>query len=137
LTKASDYRKKVIAMWTYRCYDDGGRPNLWQRWYDSHVHFQGTHNSIFDILEQRLQWGKPHADFFDKDNRILEVRLTGKVKYRILGFHSGARQEFVIIATCSHKQRVYDPKDIRRTAIRRKQEIAQNPARAPHCVRPR
>jgi transcriptional regulator with XRE-family HTH domain len=91
-------------MWTYRCYDDGRKPNLWQRWYDSSPDFQGSHDSIFEMLESRVNWGPPHAKFLDSENRIIEVRLTGKVKHRILGFYGDTRGEFIVLGTCFHKQ---------------------------------
>jgi hypothetical protein len=124
-------------MWKYRCYDDGRRPNLWQRWYDSSPDFQGSHDSIFEMLESRNTWGPPHADFLDKENRIVEVRLTGKVKHRILGFYGEARGEFIVLGTCAHKQTVYTPRNIRETVVSRKTEIQKNPGRAHACVRPK
>jgi hypothetical protein len=137
LAAASSYRKKVIAMWVYRCYVDGQQPNLWRRWYDAHPDYQGSHDSIFNALEQRLEWKEPWTKFFDKKNRILEVRLNGNVKYRILGYcSSSVRMEFIVIAICSHKQQVYDPPDIRKTAVKRKAEIESDPERAVTCVRP-
>jgi hypothetical protein len=125
-----------MAMWVYRCYNDGNSPHLWKGWYDGHAAYRGTHDAIFDILEQQVAWKEPWAKFFDKPNRIIEVRLTGDVKYRILGFYGQARMEFIVLGICSHKQRVYDPPDIRKTAVRRKSEIEKNPAKALRCVRP-
>jgi hypothetical protein len=125
-------------MWTYSCYDDGGQPNLWQRWYDSNLEFQGSHDAIFGMLEDRQSWGPPHAEFLDKENRIIEVRLTGKVKHRILGFYSeDVRGEFIVLGTCFHKQDVYTPPDIRSTVVDRKNEIKKNRGKAIACVRPK
>jgi hypothetical protein len=124
-------------MWTYRCYNDGGQPNLWQRWYASNPGFQGSHDSIFAMLESRQNWGPPHTEFLDKENRIIEVRLTGKVKHRILGFYGDARGEFIVLGTCTHKQDVYDPPDIKNTVVTRKSEIQSNKGRAIACVRPK
>jgi hypothetical protein len=124
-------------MWTYRCYNDGGEPNLWQRWYEANPDYQGTHDSIFEMLESRVNWGPPHAEFLDTENRIIEVRLTGKVKYRILGFYGEVRGEFVVLGTCFHKQNVYTPPSIRDTVVVRKNEIQSNQGRAVACVRPK
>lgn len=123
-------------MWTYRCYDDGRQPNLWQRWYDANPDFQGTHDAIFETLESRLNWGPPHADYLDSNYRIVEVRLTGKVKHRILGFYGNVRGEFVVLGTCFHKQNVYHPPGIKVTVIDRKNEIQNNQGKAIACVRP-
>jgi hypothetical protein len=124
-------------MWTYRCYDDGGAPNLWQRWYDSSPDFQGSHDSIFEMLESRVNWGPPHTEFLDTENRIIEVRLTGKVKHRILGFYGDTHGEFIVLGTCFHKQSVYSPPDIKQTVIDRKNEIQRNQGRAIACARPK
>jgi hypothetical protein len=124
-------------MWTYRCFDDGRQPNLWQRWYEENPGFQGSHDSVFEMLESRQVWGRPHADFLDKENRIVEVRLTGNPKHRILGFYGEMRGEFIILGTCIHKQRVYTPHGIRETVVDRKIEIQNNQGRAIGCVRPK
>ena len=124
-------------MWKYRCYDDGGQPNLWQRWYNLNTDFQGSHDAIFEMLESRLNWGPPHTEFLDKENRIVEVRLTGKVKHRILGFYGDTRHEFIVLGTCIHKQRVYTPHGIRDTVVDRKNEIQKSQGRAVACVRPK
>jgi hypothetical protein len=123
-------------MWTYRCYDDGRKPNLWQRWYDDNPEFRGSHDSVFEMLECRTAWGRPHADFLNKDARLVEVRLSGNPKHRILGFYGDGRLEFVVVGVCIHKQRVYTPHGIKETAIFRKNEIQRNPEKAIICVRP-
>jgi hypothetical protein len=89
------------------------------------------------MLEDRHNWGPPHTEFLDKDNRIIEVRLTGKVKHRILGFYGSTRGEFIVLGTCTHKQNVYDPPSIKDTVVNRKNEIESNQGRAIACVRPK
>lgn len=122
-------------MWTYRCYDDGKSPNLWQRWYAETSGAQGAHDANFEILEQQPQWKPPHTKFFDKPNRIIEVRLQGTVKHRILGVY-GKEREFIVLGACYHKQKVYFPHDIRRTVIKRKNEIDADNSKAIRCERP-
>ena len=123
-------------MWKYRCYDDGGNPSLWKRWYDATVDVQGSHDSIFQGLESMVNWREPWTKFFDKEERIIEVRLSGDVEWRVFGFHSGERQEFVILGTAFHKGKVYTPHDIRTTLIKRKKEIEADPKKAKPCERP-
>ncbi|GEC14649.1 hypothetical protein [Nitrobacter winogradskyi] len=125
-------------MWTYRCYDDGGSLNLWQRWYDATTTAQGSHSSVFDNLEGRDVWKKPYSDILDKKNKIIEIRLTdaAKIEWRVLGFYGTARREFIVVAICNHKQKVYDPADVKKTAVKRKKEIEANPKKALACVRP-
>ena len=80
-----------------------------------------------------MNWGPPHTEFLDTENRIIEVRLTGKVKHRILGFYGDTRGEFIVLGTCFHKQNVYSPPGIKQ----RKNEIEMDQRRAITCVRPK
>jgi hypothetical protein len=124
-------------MWKYRCYDDGGgEPNLWKRWYDATPDVPGSHDSVFEGLETMVNWREPWTKFFDKEARIIEVRLSGDVEWRVFGFHSGARQEFVVLGVGYHKGKVYTPHDIRKTLIKRKKEIEADPGKAVPCARP-
>lgn len=110
---------------------------MWQRWYASNPDFQGSHDSIFEMLETRMNWGPPHTEFLDTENRIIEVRLTGKVKHRILGFYGDTRGEFIVLGTCFHKQNVYSPPGIKQAVVDRKNEIEMDQRRAITCVRPK
>ncbi len=125
-------------MWAYRCYDDGEATNLWQRWYDATPPAQGSHTRVFEVLEQLDQWKAPYAKVLDKNNDIIEIRLSGsnRIEYRVLGFYGTTRREFIVVATCSKKQNVYSPKGILKTAIKRKKEILADPRKASSCVRP-
>lgn len=126
-----------MGLWSYRCYDDGRTPQLWQRWYDENPEFRGTHDAVFDQIEQMTLWEEPHVKLLLKTERIFEVRLNGKVRHRILGFYGEARREFVIVATCYHKQSNYYPPGIRDTAAKRKKQIEAQTREAPSCVRPK
>jgi hypothetical protein len=122
-------------MWKYRCYDDGRQPNLWQRWYEAHSDYQGSHTAVFDFLEQCVQWKMPWADTLG--DGLIEVRLSGKVKWRVLGYYSDVRVEFVVVLVCNHKQNVYAPKDAIPTAKKRMRDIKAGKQRTIICVRPK
>jgi hypothetical protein len=124
-------------MWTYRCYDDGDGGCPWQRWYDANPDYQGSHDAIFDVLETQDVWNYPAVEFLDKVNRIIEVRLHGRVKHRVLGFYGSVRREFIVLGFCYHKQKVYYPQDIKATVVRRKRAIEQDATHAKPCRRPR
>ncbi|MCK1562454.1 hypothetical protein IVB08_00315 [Bradyrhizobium sp. 173] len=124
-------------MWKYRCYDDGGQPNLWRRWYESNADVQGSHDSVFDGLETMVSWREPWTKFIDKGERIIEVRLSGKLEWRVFGFHSGAQREFVVLGAGSKKGKVYTPADIKKTVIKRKKEVEADLGKAPSCGRPK
>src|SRR5258707_5714549 len=87
-------------MWTYRCYDDGKMPDLWRRRYDAHPDGQGSHDTVFHVLEQLVQWREPHTKILDKNADVIEVRLSGKdkIEYRILGFYGKTNEEFIGLA---------------------------------------
>jgi hypothetical protein len=124
-------------MWKYRCYDDGdGSVDLWKRWYDATLDVQGSHDSVFDGLETMVTWREPWTKFFDKEARIIEVRLSGDVEWRVFGFYGGARQEFVVLGLGYHKGKVYTPRGIKTTLINRKREIEVDPRKAVPCARP-
>jgi len=126
-----------MGLWAFRCYDVGDRGCPWRRWYDDLAEeFQASHDEVFDRLETQLIWTTPDVDFIDKENRIIEIRLTGNVKHRIGGFHAGTRKEFVVLGFWYHKQRVYTPADIKKTLAKRKKEVIAYPERAVSCARP-
>lgn len=125
-----------MANWTYKCYDDGKSPNLWQRWYDDNPVARGAHDAAFGILEQLEFWHEPNSRAFDD---IVEVRFkAGRVQHRIFGFYgSGVRQQFVVTGAGSHKDQVYKPKGILSLCSNRRSEIEGDPDKALDCTRPR
>lgn len=125
-----------MVLWTYRCYDDGkGPPNLWQRWYDEHPKFQGTHDTIFRMIEQQPAWTN---EIYTKSfNGVVEVRLNGSPKWRVWGYYGKAQREFVVTVVAWHKDKKYGPdKNPVSTTLIRKQEVEGGSADAPVCKRP-
>lgn len=123
-----------MANWTFKCYDDGRSPNLWQRWYDDNARARGAHDAILDIIEQLERWREPYTKAFDD---VVEIRFTAqKVERRIFGFYGGTKQQFVVTATGSHKGKVYTPKEILKTHSKRRKEIEGDPTKAKDCSRP-
>lgn len=125
-----------MAVWTFRCYDDGeGPPNLWQRWYDAHPEVQGKHDAILRIIEQQPTWTNEHyTDNMPGD--IVEIRIKGRVQWRIFGHYGQQRQEFVVTAIGWHKGKQYNPKRVVAQAATLKLEIEAGRANAPPCQRP-
>ena len=122
-------------MWTYRCYDDGSDPNLWQRWYVQNPDAHGSHDAVFRMLEQMKAWREPHAKLLKNYDQLVEIRLSGDLEHRIFGMYAAGRQ-FIVLATGYHKQKVYSPKDVLKTATKRKKEVLLDPERTVPCVRP-
>ena len=125
-----------MAIWTFRCYDDGqGPPNLWERWYNAHPEIQGTHDAKLRILEQQPIWNDPHyTDNMPGD--VVEIRIKGRVQWRIFGHYGQKRYEFVVTAIGWHKGRQYNPRGVVATAGLLKLKIESGKSNAPICKRP-
>lgn len=124
-------------MWTWVCYDDGEDVDLWSRWYqgvDDDV--RGIHDVRIDYLEPRpaAQWREPYTKRLN--HGIVEIRITGPVQHRLLGFFGTTRAQFTIVLSCTHKMNVYSPKDAKRTAAKRKMAIESGVANVRICKRP-
>ena len=123
-------------MWEWLCYDDGGKGDLWKRWYcevDDDV--KGKHDNTIDFLEvnEAVEWRMPHSRKLNKG--LVEIRIRGKVQHRLLGYFKQGRK-FVFLLSCTHKQNVYSPKDALGTAERRMKMIEDGDASAIICERP-
>lgn len=125
-----------MDLYTYRCYVEGQEPNLWQRWYSQNPAFQGTHDSIFEILEQQDQWGQPYTKKLKNCDGLIEVCLNGNIQWRIFGFWGSKRKEFIVVAVGNHKQNVYTPRNILKTAKSIMNKIRAGNLGAKTCERP-
>lgn len=124
-------------MWTYRCYNDGKDPNLWQRWYRANKAARGAHDNAFRMLEQREEWQEPNAKHLGKG--LIEVKFKGvdKRQWRIFGYHTaGEHRDFTVIGVGYHKDRVYTPRDAIPKAREIKADIEHGRAEAYPCERP-
>jgi hypothetical protein len=123
-------------MWEWFCYDDGEEDSPWHRWYherDDAV--QGKHDAIFGFLEvSPAHLWRPHTKKINDD--IIEVRIHGTVQHRLFGFFGPQREQFTFVIFCTHKQKVYDPPDAKRTAAKRKREIEKGRLNVHLCKRP-
>lgn len=122
-----------MAQWTYRCYDRGREPNLWAQWYDDHPEAQGVHDQVFDLLEDQVRWSMPLARHLKDD--LIEIRLLGPVQWRVFGCYGGKRC-FVVLAIGNHKDKVYSPPDIMKTARKRLAKFKRDEDHAKFCKRP-
>lgn len=123
-----------MANWTFRCYSDGRSPSLWQRWYDANPSAQGAFDATLNIILQQEVWRAPNTKAFDQ---LIEIRFKGGgVQHRIFGFYGGQKQQFIVLGTGYHKDKVYHPKDILKTCKYRRKEVEDDPAKATDCARP-
>ncbi len=124
-------------MWTFECYDDGVTPSLWQRWYAATPTARGSHDAVFRILKDRLQWREPQAKIFDSD--IVEIRLTGSdnIEYRIFGFYKkNVPKVFVVVAFGYKKGKSYTPKGLVSSSVKLMKDIQKGILETVSCEIP-
>lgn len=124
-------------MWTYWWYEDPNDPTPWQTWYSRQSNaVRGKHDSVFKFLENSPLWREPFAK--QLSNGVIEVRITGETQHRLLGFYWPREQfHFTFVLTCTHKGRVYDPKEALRTATERIRDIRNGTRRIIRHARPK
>lgn len=65
-----------------------------------------------------------------KEGKIWEWRFhPSGVQQRLLGVFGIGRREAVFLVGCNHKQRVYQPRDCIKTAVKRAKEVRLNKAK--------
>ena len=132
------YRIIAMAHWTYRCYIDGGDPNLWQRGYDEQSKaYRARHDATFEFLEARQEWREPNCKYLSNCGGLLEIKFSSDgIQHRVFGFHDPGFT-FIVVGLGNHKQNVYAPKRILATSCLRMSEIREDKAKAKTCDRPR
>ena len=135
------YRKIAIVALTYRCYITNDEPNLWGKWYRGATEeVQAKHDSVFEFLEARTDWQEPHyKNLQGKQKGLGEVRVGGKVQWRIFGFRKAVdtSREFVVTHVGSHKGNVYSPRDVLKTSHSRMKAVHEDASLATPCRRPK
>lgn len=99
---------------------------------------QAKHESAFEYLEARIDWSLPSYKQLVGFDGLGEVRLQGKLAWRIFGFRRdfcGAR-EFVVTHIGNHKGNVYSPRKVLKQAAMRMKEIQNDPSKSKSCSRP-
>ena len=94
---------------------------------------KGKHETVFDILEARQIWTTPYSKKLG--DGLVEIRIRGEIQHRILGYFS-PEKGFTILLICTHKGRVYSPRDAIKTARKRMKLITEGKANAFICKRP-
>lgn len=89
---------------------------------------------VFTFLEQRAVWSSPYYTQLTNGGGIGEVRINTEIPHRIFGYQNGTTFNVMIIG--SHKERVYSPRDVIKTAKRRMREVQKGVARLVKCNRP-
>ena len=110
--------------------------NLWQTSYDSAAdEVKAKHDAKWEFLEanEAAEWGKVDTKTFDG---FVEVRLPGKVAWRIMGFFGPGEHEFTVVLICFHKGQQYTPKKCLKTAKTRTLEVENDLRRRASCARP-
>jgi hypothetical protein len=124
-------------MWTFLWYPDG-TDNPWLTWYEKQdARVKGAHDRCIDFLKVREvhEWRIPYSDKLETYDGIYEIRIKTKVQHRLLGAFSPGRQ-FVILLSCTHKDKAYVPKDALNTAERRLKEVKNGTVTPIQCEPP-
>jgi hypothetical protein len=122
-------------MWKYWWYGDPNGTDPWREWYERQLPaVQGKHDSVFKFLEATTTWGEPHTKRVDD---FVEIILKTKVQHRLLGFN-WPRQSccFTFLIPCTHKDKVYKPKNAFETAGIRMRKLQNGSTWMKSCVRP-
>ena len=124
-------------MWQYWWYADPNpkKPDPWRKWYDAqNSSVRGKHDIVFRFLETQITWTKPHTK---KINDFVEIILRGEVQHRLLdSYWPPGNLTFTFLLPCTHKDKVYNPKDVFRTAKTRIKELRKGSNWIRRCVRP-
>lgn len=99
---------------------------------------RAKHDAAFQFLEANVEWSEPQYKRLRNYDGLGEVRLQGKVAWRVFGFRRTEDniREFIVLAVGNHKQQVYRPKNVLKTATRRMKEVQNDPKKAEYCERP-
>ncbi|MCY4345872.1 MAG: hypothetical protein OXC17_03650 [Aestuariivita sp.] len=98
---------------------------------------RAKHDTAFSFLEFRHEWKGPHFKRLAKCDGLGEVRLGGRVAWRILGFRYKKDEIplFVVVDIGHHKDKVYSPRGLLKRA-KRMEEVKGDPEKAESCERP-
>jgi hypothetical protein len=119
------------------CYDESDGRSLWRDWYNSASdEVKEKYDTKWEFLEvnEASEWGKVDTKTF---NDFVEIRLPGKVAWRVMGFFGPGRHEFTVVLVCFHKGAQYTPKKCLKTVKSRISEVRQNLNRRKLCARPK
>jgi hypothetical protein len=122
-------------MWKYWWYGDPNGPDPWRAWYDDqNAAVRARHDNVFRFLESRESWVGTHAKKIDD---FVEVILSTRVEHRLLGcYWPPAKCCFTFVMQCTHKGKVYKPKNAFETAGIRIRELKNGSTWMRRCVRP-
>jgi hypothetical protein len=120
-------------------YKNLGGSGAWSDWYNAHRDkaVRARHDLVFDYLECRQpnEWRGPHAE--QMGDGIVEIKIHTKVQHRLLGCFGPEQLHFSVLVTCTHKGRVYDPKEAKKTNKKRRKEMSRDPDCVIPCERPK
>jgi hypothetical protein len=123
-------------VWTFYCYDDGEKEDLWARWYKScDRKTKAAHDAYLEALEVREahEWTKPFARHLKKG--LFEIYVKSDVQWRLFGYF-GRNHKITIVLIGYHKDKIYKPPNAIEKARALKAAIESGKARERRCDRP-
>jgi hypothetical protein len=103
-------------MWRFMWYKKLGGASAWSDWYEAQDgSVRARHDVVFDTLESRAahEWTPPFAKLMGKG--LVEILIHKNVQHRLLGCFGPEQGQFSIVVTCTHKDKVYYPKEAKDT----------------------
>lgn len=103
-------------MWTLYCYDDGNKPDIWERWFfdDPLVSnaIRARHKVVWKYLEGMQYWTDYNLFHDSPVGGVKEVRILVKkdLQWRLGGVFG--HREFTVLGAFYHKGNQYLPKAI-------------------------
>ena len=105
-------------MWTLYCYDDGSKPDIWERWFfdDPLVSkaIRARHRVVWNYLKGMNVWADyslVHDCPVDGVKEVV-VKVKKDLQWRIGGVYGPIQREFTVLGFFYHKGTQYLPKAI-------------------------
>jgi hypothetical protein len=124
-------------MWRFMWYKGLGGNGAWADWYTGlDEAAKARHDLVFDFLQDRQanKWRKPFAKTMGKGQ--VEITIHTRTQHRLFGFFGPQQGQFSVLVPCTHKDKVYKPKDAKETHKKRLKEAKDDPSCVTECRRP-
>jgi hypothetical protein len=109
-----------------------------QSWYDcQNDAVRGRHDTVIRFLLGQEVWRRPYAEKLVECDGLIEIIIKTKVQHRLFGFYGIEKGDFTVVLPCTHRGKIYTPREAKREAICRMNEVKQGKVKAIYCDQPR
>ena len=129
-----------MPAWAVRCFRTTGGRDLFDSDYSNQTpkvraEFRATLNGLL-AQHDIIGWCRPNGS----DRLGGKYRELGKPRFKIagvqhrpLGFFGPGRRTFTLLSWATERDGKFDPPNVRETALRRMEQVKQNPEQAHEC----